>query len=148
MLTAKDIMDTNPEHCLLDTPIDKIITRLAERNTDYILVLDEEERLQGIITESDLIDQQANLHVPTAMTIFDMVLPIGEDKFEREISRLQALTAEELMTTNLTSVSPETTLSDLASLMSEKHIHHLPIINNQSVEGILNKHDLIRAFAT
>jgi len=147
MLTAKDIMNNNPDHCFLDTPIDKIIARLAKRNSDYILVLDEEERLQGIITESDLIDQQANLHVPTAMTIFDMILPMGEDKFEQEVNRLQALTAEELMTTTLTSVSPETTLSDLASLMSEKHIHHLPVINKQSVEGILTKHDLIRAFS-
>jgi CBS domain-containing protein len=148
MLTAKDIMNPNPEHCFLDTPINNIIKHFAEKDTDYILVVDEDERLCGIITESDLIDQQANLHVPTAMTIFDMVLPLGEGRFESEVNRLQALTAQELMVTNLKTVSPSTTINDIASTMSDSSIHHLPVIENQTVEGILTKHDLIRALAS
>ncbi|HIP08087.1 MAG TPA: CBS domain-containing protein [Mariprofundaceae bacterium] len=148
MLTAKDIMNNNPEHCLLDTPIDSIMQQFADKNNDYILVLDDEERLCGIITESDLIDQQANLHIPTAISIFDMVLPLGEDKFEREVARLQALTAQGLMVTDLQTVTPETTLNALASLMSEAHIHHLPVIDGDSVEGLVSKHDVIKALAS
>jgi len=147
MLTAKDIMNTNPEHCFLDTPINTIISRFAEKNSDYILVVDEDDRLYGIITESDLVDQQANLHIPTAMSIFDMVLPLGEDKFELEINRLQAMTAQELMVTDLKTVSPSTSINDLATLMSESHIHHLPVIDGQTIEGVLSKHDLVRALA-
>jgi len=147
MFTAKDIMNPNPEHCLLDAPIDNIMTRFAEQSIDCILVTDDDQRLCGIITESDLVDQQACLHVPTAMTIFDMVLPLGEERFEKEIARLQAITAEELMITDLKSVAPDTTLDDIASLMSEAHVHHLPVIENDTVEGILNKHDVIRALA-
>jgi len=148
MLTAKTIMNTQPEHCMLDTPIDDIMQRFAQKNIDYILVLDDEDRLCGIITESDLIDQQANLHIPTAMSIFDMVLPLGEDKFEREIERLQALTAKGLMITDLQIVTPETSLSELASLMSEAHVHHLPVIDKDSVEGLVSKHDVIKALAS
>ena len=147
MLTAKDIMNTNPTHCYLETPIKQIISQLAETNDDYILVVDADDRLCGIITESDLIEQQANLHIPTAMTIFDMVLPLGVERFEREINRLQAITAEDLMVRDLKTVSPDATIGDLATIMSESHIHHLPVINGQTVEGILNKHDLIRALA-
>ena len=148
MFTAKDIMNPNPEHCFLDMPINAVIQRFAETGSDYILVVDEEERLCGIITESDLVDQQANLHVPTAMTIFDMILPLGEDKFEKEISRLQALTAQEIMATDLKTVSPDTTVNDIATLMSEAHIHHLPVIDGKTVEGLLSKHDLVRALAS
>ena len=147
MLTAKDIMNTSPAHCYLETPIKQIISQLAETNDDYILVVDADDRLCGIITESDLIEQQANLHIPTAMTIFDMVLPLGVERFEREINRLQAITAEDLMVRDLKTVSPDATIGDLATIMSESHIHHLPVINGQTVEGILNKHDLIRALA-
>ncbi|MDX8387839.1 MAG: CBS domain-containing protein [Ghiorsea sp.] len=148
MLTANDIMNPNPEHCFLDTPINNIIKHFAEKETDYILVVDEDERLCGIITESDLVDQQANLHVPTAMTIFDMVLPLGEGKFETEVNRLQALTAQELMVGDLKTVTPKTSINDLATLMSESNIHHLPVIDGKTVEGILTKHDLIRALAS
>jgi len=147
MLTAKDIMNTEPEHCFLDTPINNIMSHFAEKNADYILVVDEEERICGIITESDLIEQQANLHVPTAMTIFDMVLPLGEDKFEHELHRLQALTAQGLMTTDLTTIAPDTSITEIATLMSESHVHHLPVISKKTVEGIVCKHDLIRALA-
>ncbi len=148
MITAKSIMNTNPEHCLLDTPINSIMKQFAEKENDYILVLDGEDRLRGIITESDLIEQQANLHVPTAIAIFDMVLPIGEEKFEEEIKRLEALTAQELMSTSLKTVSPDTTLNDLATIMSDAHIYHLPVINNGNVEGLVSKHDVIKALAS
>ncbi len=147
MLTAKDIMNPNPESCFLDTPINDIVTQFASKDTDYILVLDEEDRLRGIITESDLIDQQANLHIPTAMTIFDMVLPLGVEKFEREVNRLQAITAEDLMITELQSVKPDSSIDELATIMSEVHIHHLPVIDGESVEGLVTKHDLIRGLA-
>ncbi len=148
MLKAKEIMNPNPENCLLDTSINDIMAQFANKDTDYILVLDEDDRLCGIITESDLIDQQANLHVPTAMTIFDMVLPLGTERFEREVNRLQAITAEDLMISDLQSVTPETRLDELATLMSEAHIHHLPVIDGQSVEGLITKHDLIKAMAS
>ncbi len=148
MFTARDIMNPNPEHCFLETPINSIISQFAEKDVDYILVVDGDERLCGIITESDLVEQQANLHVPTAMTIFDMVLPLGEERFEREVNRLQAITAEDLMVMDLKTVSPETTMAELASLMSDAHIHHLPVIDGQTVEGILSKHDLVRAMAS
>ncbi len=147
MITAKDIMNTNPEHCTLDTPIQTIIQRFASQHIDYLLVLDDEDRLQGMITEADLIEQQANLHVPTAIAIFDMVLPIGEDRFEEEIKRLEALTAQELMSTELKTVSPDTSLHDLASIMSDAHVYHLPVISGDNVEGLVSKHDVIKALA-
>jgi CBS-domain-containing membrane protein len=148
MITAKMIMNTNPEHCTLDTPIQTIMQQFADKKNDYILVLDDEQRLQGMITESDLIDQQANLHIPTTIAVLDMVIPFGEEKFEQEMKRLEALTAEGLMTTGLKTISPETSLHDLASLMSDNHVHHLPVIDGDSVEGLVSKHDLIKAFAS
>jgi len=81
------------------------------------------------------------------MSIFDMILPLGEDKFEKEISRLQALTAQELMAIHLKTVTLDTGLDELATIMSESNIHHLPVIQEQVVEGVISKHDLIRALA-
>ncbi len=147
MPTAKDIMNPNPESCTLYTSIQTIMQQFAQNDIDYLLVLDEDQRLQGIITESDLIEQQANLHVPTAIAIFDMVIPLGEEKFEKEIKRLTALTAEGLMSQDVKTVAPDTPLHDLATLMSEQHIHHLPVVSGDSVEGVVSKHDVIRALA-
>lgn len=148
MISARDIMNSEPPHCELDTPIQEIIKRFADEDITGILVVDEEKRLFGIITESDLIDQQASLHLPTAMAIFDMVIPIGEDRFEQELERMQALTAEDLMAINVKTVLPDTKMNDLAALMSEANVHHLPVVANDMVEGLISKHDLIKALAS
>ncbi len=147
MTTALDIMNSKASHCLVNTPIQEIIRRFADEDITGMLVVDEERHLFGIITESDLIDQQASLHIPTAMAIFDMVIPVGEERFEQELERMQALTAEDLMATEVKTVSPETKIDELASLMSEGNVHHLPVVKSDKIEGLISKHDLIKALA-
>lgn len=148
MITARDIMNSKPPYCELDTPIREIIKRFADEDITGILVVDNEKRLFGVITESDLIDQQASLHLPTAMALLDMVIPIGEERFEHELERMQALTAEDLMATNVKTVQPDTKMNDMAALMSEANVHHLPVIANDTVEGLISKHELIKALAS
>jgi len=147
MFKAKDIMNAKPEHCQLETPIAEIIQRFADDGLDHMLVLDDDSLLRGLITESNLIEQQASLHVPTAMMIFDMVVPLGVDKFEHEIARLQALTGEEIMQADINTVAPDAELDEIAALMSDNHAHHLPVIDKNSVVGIINNRDVIRALA-
>jgi len=148
MTTALDIMNSKAPYCEIDTPVQEIIRRFAAEDVTGMLVVDEERHLFGIITESDLIDQQASLHIPTAMAIFDMVIPIGEDRFEQELERMQALTAEDLMAREVKTVSPESKIDEIASLMSEGNVHHLPVVKNDKIEGVISKHDLIKALAS
>ncbi|MES0371417.1 MAG: CBS domain-containing protein [Mariprofundaceae bacterium] len=147
MVTALDIMNSEAPSCDIDTPIQEIINRFASDDISGILVTDAERRLYGIITESDLIDQQASLHLPTAMAIFDMVIPMGEDRFEHELERMQALTAEDLMVREVKTISATTSLDEIAAIMSEGNVNHLPVVNNEIVEGLISKHDLIKALA-
>ncbi|MDT8376253.1 MAG: CBS domain-containing protein [Mariprofundaceae bacterium] len=147
MTTALNIMNPKAPHCLIDTPIQEIIQRFADEDVTGMLVVDEKRHLFGIITESDLIDQQASLHIPTAMAIFDMVIPMGEDRFEEELARMAAMTAADLMATEVKTVSPETKIDEIASLMSEGNVHHLPVVKNDKIEGLISKHDLIKALA-
>jgi CBS domain-containing protein len=147
MTTALDIMNSDAPYCDIDTPIKEIIKRFAAEDVSGMLVVDAEKKLYGIITESDLIDQQACLHLPTAMAIFDMVIPLGEGRFEEELERMQAMTAEDLMARDVKGVAPTTKLDEIAAMMSEGNVHHLPVIKNDIVEGLISKHDLIKALA-
>jgi len=148
MSQAKDIMNPNPPHCSLDTPVEEIARRFAEEGCTGMLVVDDDERLAGIITETDLVDQQRNLHLPTAIAIFDMVIPVGEARFEKELAQMQALTAGDLMTTSVKSVSPETGLAEIASRMADDDVHHLPVIDGEAIVGSISKHDFIKALAS
>ncbi len=142
---ARDIMDTDPPYCLMDVPVEDIAKRLAEENLTGMLVVDDDKRLFGLITESDLIDQQKNLHVPTAVALFDMVIPVGESRFEQELKRMQAMTAEDLAQTNVVTVGVDADLGEIAAVMADEKVHHLPVMDGESVVGMISKHDVIKA---
>jgi len=144
-VTARDIMNPEPPYCLPDATIQELARRFADEEISGLLVVDEEKRLLGIVTESDLIDQQKNLHMPTAVALFDLIIPMGEARFEADLQRLQAMNAGELASADVTTVSPDTDLGEIASLMGDKLAHHLPVIDGETVVGMISKHDVIRA---
>jgi len=147
MLTARDMMNETPPFCQLDTSIGMLSQRFVDENMTGILVVDEEQRLLGMLTESDLIDQQAKLHIPTTIAIFDMVIPLGEAKFEKEMLRMQALIAEYLMVTDVQTIDVDADLSQVSTLMTEEKIHHLPVLENNVVVGLITSHDVMKALA-
>jgi len=147
MLSARDIMNADPPHCRVDTSVDAVIAQLAETDISGLLVVDEEQRLQGVITESNLVDQQARLHLPTAIAVFDMVIPLGEGRFERELERMQALTAGDLMSSPVQTVTPDTDLNDIAATMNDSNLHYLPVVDGDTIEGVITRHDVIKALA-
>ncbi len=147
MLKARDIMNTEPPYCALDASIQDISQRFSEEKISGMLVVDGDKRLLGVITESDLIDQQARLHLPTAMAVFDMVIPLGEEKFEEELSRMQAMVAENLMSMDVKTVDVNADLAEIASLMGEVDVHHLPVLEGGSVAGLISRREIIQALA-
>jgi len=144
-ILARDIMDADPAYCQLDASIDEISKRFAEEDVTGMLVVDEDKHLLGVITESDLIDQQKNLHLPTAVAIFDMVIPMGEAQFEEELSHMQAMTAEDLARDDVVTIHADADLSEIASVMSDRNMHHLPVLDGDAVIGMICKHDVIKA---
>jgi len=144
---ARDIMNAEPPYCLPDTSIQELTQRFVEEDISGLLVVDEDKRLIGLVTETDLIDQQKNLHFPTAVAVFDVVIPMGEARFEAELARLQAMTAMELASEDVTSVGPPVDLSEIASIMGDRSVHHLPVLDDGVVVGLICNHDVIKALA-
>jgi CBS domain-containing protein len=144
-ILARDIMNGDPPYCNLDTPIADISNRFVKENLSGLLVVDEDKRLFGVITETDLIEQEGNLHVPTVVALFDMVIPIGESRFEEELTHMQAMKAGDLIHGQVTTVNADSDLDEIASIMIDMHVHHLPVLDDDFVVGLICKHDVIKA---
>ncbi|MDX8410407.1 MAG: CBS domain-containing protein [Mariprofundaceae bacterium] len=140
-------MNPKPPYCVLDTAIEAISRRFSEENLSGLLVLDADDRLMGVITENDLIEQQQNLHIPTALAVFDMVIPIGEKRFEEELERLKAMTAGDLVGGEVKTVAPDASLQEVASIMTSEGMHHLPVVDGDAVVGVITSHDVVVALA-
>jgi len=57
-VTAQEIMDTDIPFVHPDTPVEEVATRLLDEDLRRVLVLDDDKRLQGIITRADIVRMQ------------------------------------------------------------------------------------------
>ncbi len=137
----KDILTVRPEMTV------KELARLfIEHQVSGAPVVDETGKLVGIITETDLIEQNKNLHIPTVITLFEAVIYLEDPRhMEEEIREMMASTVADLAKEKVVTVDEETDIHEVASIMSEKHAHLLPVMRGDTLVGIIGKADMIRA---
>jgi CBS domain-containing protein len=108
----------------------------------------ENGKLIGIITESDLLVRDANLHFPAYLGLLENLLPVGGDaNLDDELRRVMALTARELMTPHVHTVGPNADLGDVAHDMVQRHLHAVPVVNDGALVGMLFPSDVVRLIA-
>ncbi|MBF0171234.1 MAG: CBS domain-containing protein [Nitrospinae bacterium] len=144
MPTARDIMHRTPVTVTPATPVRQLAELLAETRYEGAPVVDEEGLLLGVVTESDIIFQKKNVHLPTFITLFDAVFPIGGED-QDEIRKILGSTVGEIMSTDLVTIEPEASLEEIATLMTDVHKSVLPVVENGKLIGIVDKHDLVVA---
>lgn len=148
MLTAKDIMTRNVITVTPDTTVERFANLLTEHKISGMPVLDEKSKLMGIVTENDLISRNKRLHIPTVVTIFDAIIFLGNPKkFEEEIKKMIGIKVVDICTKKVITLKEETPLIEIATIMSEKKIHLLPVMRGDELVGIVGKADLVKALA-
>ncbi|MBJ7537881.1 DUF294 nucleotidyltransferase-like domain-containing protein [Marinomonas transparens] len=100
--------------------VQAIAQRMTEARVSSILVV-ENERLLGIVTDRDLRSRVLALGVPSSLAVSD------------------------IMTRSPVSLLPDSLVMQAQTLMSESNIHHLPIVDEeQRAVGMLTAADLLR----
>jgi CBS domain-containing protein len=105
---------------LPDTMVYNALEIMVEKNVSALLVM-ENDKLAGIFTERDYARK---------------VILKGKASKETKI--------EEIMTRELITVSPDTSLDSCMRLMTGKHIRHLPVVDNGQLAGIISIGDVVK----
>jgi CBS domain-containing protein len=146
MLTAGDIMTKEVITVTTDTTIRDLAEIITKHRIGSVPVVDSTGKLIGIVTESDLIEQDKSFHIPTVISLFDWIIYLESDKkFERELKRMTARTVGDVYTTEVVSVAPTTPVSEVADLMSGERINAIPVVEEGRLVGIVSRIDLIRS---
>jgi len=149
MLTAKDIMTTNVITVQKDTSVNELAEILWKNKISGAPVLDEGGNVISVVTESDLIDQNKKVHIPTMISILDSVIFLeSSKKTEKEIQKMAGNTVKDICAMKLVSVSEDTGLDEIATIMSENKVHTLPVMKDDKLVGVIGKSDIIRSMAT
>lgn len=145
MLKAKDIMTVDPVTLCLDDEISTAVGIMLEKGINGLPVLDDNDNVVGILCQSDLVAQQKKLRLPSLFTVLDGLIPFSSSKdFDREVEKITALTVEQAMTPAPVTVSPETRLEDIASIIVEHNFHTLPVVEKGHLVGVIGKEDILR----
>lgn len=123
---------------------------LARHRIGAAPVVDEHGQLVGLLRDEDLLVSEARLHVPTTVAILgvDFQLPSEIRRYDAELRKATASTVGERMATEFPTVGPEATLEDLATLMHEHDVTHVPVVSGHAVVGIVSRGDLVRFMAS
>lgn len=145
MLTAADVMTRDVITVKKETTIRELAELFARNRISSAPVVDDGGKMIGIVTETDLIEQDKSLHIPTVVSIFDWVIYLESDKkFEKELKKMTGQTVGDIYTDKVVQVSPSTPVSDVADIISSRRINSIPVVDGDRLVGIVARIDLIR----
>jgi CBS domain-containing protein len=145
MLNASDIMTTDVITVKKETNLKDLARLLYRNHINGVPVVDDDGLLIGIICESDLIRKDKKLHIPTVVAIFDWVLYLeSPKKIEKEIQRINATTVEDLYIKEVVTVDEKTPVDEIATIMEEKKVYTIPVMDGSRLVGVVGQADLIR----
>jgi CBS domain-containing protein len=147
-LTVKDVMRREVPVAAPATVIAELARLMVEHRVPGVPIL-ENDQLVGIVTEGDLIEREASVDVPASATIFDAIISVdlGEPVAE-ELRHVLATTAKDLMTSPVISIRDYATLSELATLMVQRRINPIPVVDEKRrIIGLATRAGLVEAIA-
>lgn len=140
-MKVKDIMDITPSLARTSDTFEHLIRILDEVKYHVVFVTDAEDKLVGIVTETDIVKAL----IPKYLS-FDafLISAINENYLENKCIESRNLTIAEIMTKTILSVHEDDTIIKAAALMVVNKIHTLPVVRNGKVVGIVNLINLIK----
>ncbi|MFZ5453412.1 MAG: CBS domain-containing protein [Thermodesulfobacteriota bacterium] len=148
MLTARDIMTTEVITTTPATPVSQVAALLDQHRISGVPVVDQEDRVVGVITQSDLVARAQDLELPPTISLFDLRLVLETPShFKKRLEKMLGTTVGEVMSPEPQVVLPETPLNQIADLMAKKKVHTIPVLDGDKLIGVIGKIDLIHAQA-
>lgn len=146
MQTVADIMTKNVVSIKGTTTVREMAVIFESRNFGTLPVVDDTGNLTGIVSASDLVEQDRPLHMPTVISLFDWIIPLGgEGSLQRDLDKITAQTASELASTDVVTITPSENVSSAAEIMSSKKLHALPVVEGKKLVGMVSRIDIIRS---
>jgi len=126
---TKKVVTVGPNDGILETR-----ELLAKNTFRHLPVVDEENRLIGIVTDRDIRSAMPSVF-------------LDENETLKERERLAQMKIKDIMTKNPVTVTPANTLEDAILLMQKMRVGAFPVVDREGkLRGMLSIRDLVRAF--
>ena len=140
-MKTSDVMTRNVLTVGRETSVANAIRVMLDHNVSGLPVLDN-GKVVGIVTEGDLLRRSetgTERHRPRWLEIL-----MGPGRMAGEYVRAHGRKVEEIMTSDVVSVTQETPLDEVVGLMERRRIKRLPVLDHDVLVGIVSRADLLR----
>ncbi|MFE1293977.1 CBS domain-containing protein [Streptomyces sp. NPDC058731] len=140
------VMTTDVVRASYGTPFKEVARLLAHHRISGLPVVDEDEKVVGVISETDLMARQAETPDPYEPKRRFRVGALTHSG-RRRAAKAAARTAGQLMTAPPVTVRAEATIAEAARTMAQRHVERLPVVDEEDrLVGIVTRRDLLQVF--
>lgn len=141
-MKIKDIMLKNTTSIIPDCLLEEVIEIMAIQRINGITVVNEEQKVIGFISQHDIIKEL----LPNYLGIINSSSFITEFiQLSKKLKEYANHKAEDFMKKNVITINEDDNEVMAADLLIRNKIHHLPVVRNGYLVGIVTLRDLLRA---
>jgi CBS domain-containing protein len=146
-MQARDVMVSPVITVGKHATVREVANILLKKRISAVPVVDNADKVIGIVTESDLMHRaEAGTERPYSWWLHFLTdnATIAADYVKSHAAKVQ-----DVMTSDVVTAAPETPLHEIATLLEERRIKHVPIVNKDgNLVGIVSRANLIQAVAS
>jgi CBS domain-containing protein len=148
--TVADVMTRDPITAHPETPLNEAIKILAERRISGLPVINQQNKLVGVISEADLMWQETGVQLPAHIMILDSVIYLeNPGKYERDLHKALGQTVGEVMSKEVVIIAPDKSLRKAAQMLHERKAPRLMVVDAAgNLIGILTRGDIVQFMAS
>lgn len=121
-LTAEQVMTSDPICVKAELTLPELVEIFHDRHFRHLLVTDADDKLVGVISDRDVLRM------------------MGPGTAYKEV--LEGILAGEIMSTDMVTIDPATSVTEAIATMIDHGISCLPVVQNDRLLGILTNTDL------
>ena len=136
-MTLQEIMNKYPITVGKDEQITNVAKLMVKHNLTAVAVVDDENKLIGIVSEGDLLYKKVRPHAPHYINILGANIYYGGiGEYDGQFKKLMATHVEEIMSTEVITAYADAEVEVTVGAMVEKHLI-----------GMVSRHDIMKLIA-
>ena len=146
-MKARDVMTLAVFTVKPTTSVKDVARLFIERRVSAVPVVDDQGKIVGIVSEGDLVHRSEISTQRRRPWWLDLMV---RDKTldAEEYIKAHAKRVADVMTRNVITAAPDTSLQEIAETLEKYGIKRLPIVRDGKLVGIVSRANLVQAIAT
>ncbi len=145
-MKANDIMTSEVITVKENDTVEFVTNLLLINRISGVPVINDDDEVVGVVTETDLIFKDKDLNVPPYISLLGgFILLESLNKFEKQLNKMAAYKVKHVMSTPVFTVKENEDVREIVNMMLEKGINRVPVINEENkLAGIIARSDILR----